>query len=40
MDRPLIDWDLIIVMEPATILGALVGGYMNRASAPYSHFYA
>lgn len=35
MDRPLIDWDLIIVMEPATILGALVGGYLNRASGPY-----
>lgn len=33
MDRPLIDWDLILVMEPATILGALLGGYMNRARA-------
>ena len=30
MDRPLIDWDLIVVMEPATILGALAGGYLNR----------
>ena len=30
LDRPLIDWDLILVMEPATILGALVGGYLNR----------
>ena len=34
MDRPLIDWDLILVMEPATILGALLGGYMNTARAP------
>jgi uncharacterized membrane protein YfcA len=30
--RPLIDWDLILVMEPATILGALIGGYFNRVS--------
>jgi uncharacterized membrane protein YfcA len=30
--RPLIDWDLILVMEPATILGALIGGYFNKAS--------
>lgn len=30
LDRPLIDWDLIVVMEPATILGALAGGYLNR----------
>ena len=29
-DRPLIDWDLILVMEPATILGALLGGYLNK----------
>jgi uncharacterized membrane protein YfcA len=27
---PLIDWDLILVMEPATILGALLGGYVNK----------
>lgn len=27
---PLIDWDLIMVMEPSTILGALVGGYLNK----------
>lgn len=30
--RPLIDWDLVMVMEPSTILGALVGGYINKAS--------
>jgi hypothetical protein len=28
--RPLIDWDLIMVMEPSTILGALLGGYLNK----------
>ena len=28
--RPLIDWDLILVMEPSTILGALIGGYLNK----------
>ena len=28
--RPLIDWDLIMVMEPSTILGALIGGYVNQ----------
>ena len=27
---PLIDWDLVLVMEPATILGALIGGYVNK----------
>jgi len=30
LNRPLIDWDLILVMEPATILGALIGGYVNK----------
>eukprot|EP00884_Botryococcus_braunii_P020092 jgi/Botrbrau1/6767/Bobra.0057s0003.1 len=33
--RPLIDWDLILVMEPATILGALIGGYFNKVSPAY-----
>jgi uncharacterized membrane protein YfcA len=28
--HPLIDWDLILVMEPSTILGALLGGYLNK----------
>ena len=27
---PLIDWDIILVMEPSTILGALLGGYLNK----------
>ena len=34
-DKPLIDWELILVMEPTTILGALVGGYLNKASLQY-----
>mmetsp|Transcript_40443 Transcript_40443/g.126537 ORF Transcript_40443/g.126537 Transcript_40443/m.126537 type:complete len:460 (-) Transcript_40443:211-1590(-) len=29
-DRPLVDWDLILVMEPLTIVGALVGSFMNK----------
>lgn len=29
-DRPLVDWDLILVMEPLTILGALVGSFLNK----------
>lgn len=28
--RPLIDWDLILAMEPATIVGAVFGGYLNK----------
>ena len=29
-DRPLIDWDLILVMEPMTIAGALMGAFLNK----------
>ncbi|KAK9809348.1 hypothetical protein WJX73_008057 [Symbiochloris irregularis] len=36
LSRPLIDWDLILVMEPATILGALVGGFLNRICPNWS----
>ncbi|GBF99864.1 hypothetical protein Rsub_12504 [Raphidocelis subcapitata] len=28
--RPLIDWSLILIMEPTTILGALLGSYANK----------
>jgi len=28
--RPLVDWDLILAMEPMTILGALLGSYLNK----------
>ncbi len=30
--KPLIDWDLILVMEPSTILGAVIGGYLNKVN--------
>lgn len=33
-DRPLVDWDLILVMEPLTIGGALVGSFINKVCAP------
>jgi uncharacterized membrane protein YfcA len=36
LSRPLIDWDLIMVMEPTTMVGALVGGYMNKVSSSSS----
>jgi uncharacterized membrane protein YfcA len=29
-DRPLVDWDLILVMEPLTISGALIGAFLNK----------
>lgn len=29
-DRPLINWDLILVMEPLTIAGALMGAFLNK----------
>ena len=29
-DRPLMDWDLILVMEPLTIAGALIGAFLNK----------
>ena len=29
-DRPLIDWDLILMMEPMTIAGALIGTKVNK----------
>jgi len=30
VDRPLIDWDLIVVMEPSTLAGALIGANLNK----------
>ena len=30
VDRPLIDWNIVIMMEPLTILGAIVGTFVNR----------
>lgn len=29
-NRPLVDWDLILVMEPLTIAGALIGAFLNK----------
>lgn len=29
-DRPVIDWDLILIMEPLTLLGAIGGTYLNK----------
>lgn len=36
-DGPLIDWDLIMVMEPVTILGTILGGYLNKVDPSYTH---
>lgn len=33
-DRPLVDWDLILIMEPLTIGGALAGSFLNKVR-PY-----
>jgi len=30
VDRPLVDWNLILMMEPLTIAGALVGATLNK----------
>jgi len=29
-DRPIIDWDLILIMEPLTLFGAIVGTHLNK----------
>jgi len=29
-NRPLVDWDLILIMEPLTIGGAIVGSFINK----------
>ena len=29
-DRPLIDWDLVLIMEPLTLFGAIAGTYLNK----------
>jgi len=30
VDRPMVDWDLILIMEPLTIAGALMGAFLNK----------
>jgi len=34
-DRPLIDWDIMLVMEPLTIAGSVVGTYVNALMPPW-----
>jgi uncharacterized membrane protein YfcA len=29
-ERPIVDWDMVLIMEPMTILGALAGGTLNK----------
>ena len=29
-ERPMVDWDLILIMEPLTIAGALCGAFLNK----------
>ena len=35
-DRPLVDWDIMLMMEPATVVGAVAGSYINRAAPPWA----
>jgi len=34
-NRPLIDWDIMLVMEPLTIAGSVVGTYINALMPPW-----
>jgi len=34
-NRPLIDWDIMLMMEPLTVAGALVGTFINVLSPPW-----
>lgn len=29
-DRPLVDWDLVLLMEPLTMAGAILGSFLNK----------
>lgn len=35
VDRPLIDWSLITVMQPLTLAGAIIGAYLGRLIAEW-----
>ena len=35
LPRPLIDWDVILLMEPATIVGAMCGALLNAVTPPW-----
>jgi uncharacterized membrane protein YfcA len=30
LGAPLIDWDLVMIMAPTTLVGALAGSYLNK----------
>lgn len=34
-DRPLVDWDLVMIMEPVTMAGALIGSSLNKVLDEY-----
>merc|ERR1719229_2239690 len=34
-DRPRIDWDIMLMMEPLTVAGALVGTFINVILPPW-----
>lgn len=34
-DRPRIDWDIMLMMEPLTVAGALIGTFINVISPPW-----
>lgn len=34
-DRPMIDWDIMLMMEPLTVAGALIGTFINVISPPW-----
>ena len=36
LNRPLIDWDVMLLMEPATIVGAVVGTHVNKVAPEYA----
>ena len=31
-DRAMVDWDLLVLMEPLTLAGALAGGFVNKVA--------
>lgn len=31
-DRPLLNWDLVLLMEPTTIVGAVIGSLLHQVS--------
>lgn len=33
--RSIIDWSMVLMLEPLTVLGAMVGGYVNKVQPPW-----